>query len=106
MARRKKEEIDDTPSLFDAEEDLMTIKPQVSVRNKRILAKLVDVEETAMCRRAYGVTELLKLMRLQKPEKGKSYHILTGGNIDLLSHVWWLFYHYAIYICTILQHIL
>ena len=95
MARRKKEEIDDTPSLFDAEEDLMTIKPQVSVRNKRKLAKLVEVEETAMCRRAYGVTELLKLMRLLKPEKGKSYHILTGGNIDLLSHVWWLFYHYA-----------
>ena len=67
MTRRKKEEIDDTPSLFEDEEDLLTIKPQVSVRNKLRLAKLVEVEETAMCMRAYRVTELLKLMRLQKP---------------------------------------
>lgn len=44
-------------------------------------------------RRANGVYELCQQM-MTKPEPGHSYHILTGGNVDLLSHLQWLMLHW------------
>ena len=40
-------------------------------------------------RRVNGMWELKKVMS-DKPIAGRSIHILTGGNIDLLSHLLWL----------------
>ena len=41
-------------------------------------------------RRANGVWELNQLMKDDKPTAGRSIHILTGGNVDLLAHLMWV----------------
>lgn len=65
--------------------DDITQLPQV---RKRTAA--VEVDCTAEWRRAFGVQQLIKVMGMERPEQGKCYHILTGGNVDLLSHVRWM----------------
>lgn len=55
---------------------------------------LCEIELEHRWRRANGVYELVRLMN-KKPERGKSYHILSGGNVDLLSHVLWLELYYT-----------
>lgn len=84
-------------NLFGYEAEALEIpehKQYGKSRNRNRISALCEIEESAECRRAYGVAELLRITRMQKPRAGKSLHILTGGNIDLLSHIWWMFYHY------------
>ena len=42
--------------------------------------ELTDIDDIDLWRRANGVYELCQCM-MSKPERGKSYHILTGGNV-------------------------
>ena len=65
--------------------DDITQLPQV---RKRTAA--VEVDCTAEWRRAFGVQQLIKVMGMERPEQGKCYHILTDGNVDLLSHLRWM----------------
>lgn len=60
---------------------------------ERRKTELTEVEDIDVWRRANGVYELCQCM-IQKPERGKSYHILTGGNVDLLAHLMWLQLHW------------
>ena len=55
--------------------------------------ELTDIDDIDLWRRANGVYELCQCM-MSKPERGKSYHILTGGNVDLLSHLLWIMLHW------------
>ena len=55
--------------------------------------ELTDIDDIDLWRRANGVYELCQCM-MSKPERGKSYYILTGGNVDLLSHLLWIMLHW------------
>lgn len=46
-------------------------------------------------RRAFGVQQLIKVMGIERPLPGKSYHIITGGNVDLIAHLRWLMCHWT-----------
>ena len=61
-------------------------------KQRRVTA-LTEIDTHDEYRRAYGVYQLVQCM-MKKPEVGKSYHILTGGAVDLLAHVQWLMLHW------------
>jgi len=64
------------------------------IRKKtRRVTELTELDTQDEYRRAYGVYQLCQCM-MTKPEKGKSYHIITGGAVDLLAHMQWLMLHY------------
>lgn len=66
------------------------IQKKYKFRRKSVLTVIATEDEM---RRVYGAHELKQMMS-KKPEKGKSIHVLTGGNIDLLSHLIWLFEYF------------
>lgn len=53
---------------------------------------LTEIEIEDEYRFAYGVVQLMQEMN-HFPEVGKSYHFLSGGKIDMLCHLQWLFIH-------------
>lgn len=65
----------------------------MSIKKLRRITDLTVVSAEDEMRRAYGVGELVKLMS-DKPVPGKSYHIITGGAIDLICHLYWLLRHW------------
>ena len=64
------------------------------IKKLRRITDLTEVSAEDEMRRAYGVGELVKLMS-DKPVPGKSYHIITGGAIDLICHLYWLMRHWT-----------
>ena len=58
-------------------------------KKERRAVELTEIDVIDEYRRAFGVYQLVNVMN-KKPEAGKSYHILTGGKVDLLAHVMWL----------------
>jgi len=54
---------------------------------------LTEIDTTDEYRRAFGVAQLCQCM-MTKPEAGKSYHILTGGAVDLIAHMRWIQLHW------------
>lgn len=78
------------------EEDVTLDLPEAPKKKKghRRTTELVKVKETLYWRKAYGVTSLLEVMGMEPPEMGASYHIISGGNVDLLCHLQWLQLHY------------
>ncbi len=67
----------------------ITSSPVQLQKKSRRKTALVDIDIVDEYRRANGVYELCKCM-MHEPEQGKSYHILTGGNVDLLAHLQWV----------------
>lgn len=65
----------------------------VRKKNKGRVTALVDIDVVDEYRRAFGVVQLMQCMS-EKPVPGKSYHILTGGQVDLIAHLNWLFIHW------------
>ena len=63
------------------------------IKKLRRITDLTVISAEDEMRRAYGVGELVKLMS-DKPVPGKSYHIITGGAIDLICHLYWLLRHW------------
>ena len=63
------------------------------IKKLRRITDLTVVSAEDEMRRAYGVGELVRLMS-DKPIPGKSYHIITGGAIDLICHLYWLLRHW------------
>lgn len=61
-------------------------------KQRRVTA-LTEIDVVDEYRRAYGVYQLCQQM-MEKPQVGKSYHILTGGAVDLLAHAQWLMLHW------------
>ena len=57
------------------------------------MVDLVELDTFDEYRRAFGVVQLCKCM-MKKPEEGKSYHIITGGAVDLIAHVEWMSLHW------------
>ncbi len=66
--------------------------PVKVVKNRRT-TELVEIDTIDEYRRVNGVYELCKCM-MDKPIAGKSYHILSGGNVDLIAHLRWLMLHW------------
>lgn len=62
-------------------------------KKERRAVALTEIDVVDEYRRAFGVYQLIDCMN-KKPEPGKSYHILTGGKVDLLAHVMWLMLFY------------
>ena len=61
---------------------------KLSHRRRSSLEEIAD--ESVEWRRAFGAAELIRLMGAGRLKDGVSYHILTGGNIDMLSNVKWM----------------
>lgn len=59
----------------------------------RRVTELIELDTIDECRRAFGVYNLVKCMN-HAPVEGKSYHIITGGAVDLIAHLQWLFLYY------------
>lgn len=57
------------------------------------MTALTEIDAVDEYRRAFGVYQLCQCM-MTKPEVGKSYHIITGGAVDLIAHVQWLNLHW------------
>lgn len=60
---------------------------------ERRTTELIEVNPIDEYRRAFGTFQLCQCM-MKKPEPGHAYHILTGGNVDLLAHLQWLMLHW------------
>lgn len=80
------------------EDKLMSLKSERGQRKRkhRRQTELVDIEVEEEYRRCFGVQNLLKVMGLERPRRGHSYHIISGGNVDLIAHVRWLLLHYTV----------
>lgn len=63
------------------------------VKKLRRVTALVELDTQDEYRRAFGVQQLCQCM-MEKPQEGKSYHIITGGHVDLLAHLRWLMLHW------------
>jgi hypothetical protein len=61
-------------------------------KNRRV-TELIDINPVDEYRRAFGVYQLCQCM-MSKPEPGHAYHIITGGNVDLLAHLQWVMLHW------------
>jgi len=86
------------PSLFPENEQkvektersaLSSSPLQAQFKKTRRKTALTTISTEDEMRRVYGVGELNRVMT-EKPTKGRSIHILTGGNVDLLSHLIWV----------------
>ena len=86
------------PSLFPENEQkvektersaLSSSPLQAQFKKTRRKTALTTISTEDEMRRVLGVGELNKVMT-EKPTKGRSIHILTGGNVDLLSHLLWV----------------
>ena len=62
---------------------------QAKFKKTRRKTALTTISAEDEWRRANGVYELNNLMS-ERPASGRSIHILTGGNVDLLSHLMWV----------------
>ena len=62
---------------------------QAQFKKTRRKSALTTISAEDEMRRVNGMWEL-KSMMSERPVKGKSIHILTGGNIDLLAHLLWV----------------
>lgn len=71
--------------------DDITEVPQV--RKDTAAAELVNC--AVEYRRAYGVQQLMKVMGVEAPRENCTYHIFTGGNVDMVSHVRWMLHVYG-----------
>lgn len=79
-----------------AKSDLFENQAQVAPIKKkktRRVTELIEIDTHDEYRRAFGVYQLCQCM-MEKPLPGKSYHIITGGHVDLLAHVRWLQLHW------------
>lgn len=63
-------------------------------KKSRRKTELVEIDVVDEYRRAFGTYELCRVMGMEKPVAGKSYHIMTGGNVDLLAHLQWALLHW------------
>lgn len=79
--------------LFEVEKSALNSSPLNSKKKTRRITALTEINIVDEYRRANGVYELCKCM-MDKPQPGKSYHILTGGNVDLIAHLRWLMLHW------------
>lgn len=61
-------------------------------KQRRVTA-LTEIDTHDEYRRAFGVYQLCQCM-MKRPEVGKSYHIITGGAVDLIAHMQWLNLHW------------
>lgn len=59
-------------------------------RNKRRTTEVCELEPEDEYRRVFGVYNLMQAMGAKKPEEGHSYHVISGGHVDLLSHLQWV----------------
>lgn len=64
-----------------------------AVRKETAAVELVDC--AVEYRRAYGVQQLMKVMGVDAPRENCTYHIFTGGNVDMVSHVRWMLHVYG-----------
>lgn len=62
---------------------------QAKFKKTRRKTALTTISTEDEWRRANGVQELNKVMS-DRPTPGRSIHILTGGNVDLLAHLMWV----------------
>ena len=62
---------------------------QAKFKKTRRKTALTTISTEDEWRRANGVQELNKVMS-DRPTSGRSIHILTGGNVDLLAHLMWV----------------
>lgn len=78
------------------EDRLVTLRSQRRAEKKqhRRTTEVLEITAEEEWRRAYGVQQLLKVMGMSRPVAGKCYHIISGGNVDLLAHVRWLLLHW------------
>lgn len=65
-----------------------------SKKSHRRQVACTEISDKTLCRRAWGVERLLSCLGMEKPKKGYSYHIMTGGNVDTLSFVKGLMLHH------------
>lgn len=72
---------------------LATSPVQVQAKKSRRKTALIEIDVVDEYRRANGVYELCKQM-VDRPVPGKSYHILSGGHVDLLAHLQWIMLHW------------
>lgn len=78
-------------TLFD--NDINVRQPIIKEKVRRI-TELTEITEQDEFRFVFGINQLVKCMN-RKPADGKSYHILSGGLVDLLCHVVWLLKYYS-----------
>ena len=85
----------------EEEDDILVLKPYKPEKKKEKLERVhyrkTDVLEITVqdeFRKVNGQIELLKHHGMSKPEKGKSIHVASGGNVDLICFVKWILLHW------------
>lgn len=59
----------------------------MSQEHKRRKTDLVEIPDDVVLRRVRGAQQLIRLMKNEKPKAHHSYHIISGGNVDLICHL-------------------
>ena len=67
---------------------------QAQFKKTRRKTELTTIAAADEMRRCDGAYQLRELMKGDRPTAGRSIHILTGGNVDLLSHLMWVMEHW------------
>lgn len=68
----------------------LAFSPLKPGRKGRRTTEVMELSPVDEYRRVFGAAQLMTAMGTEKPEEGHSYHVITGGNVDLLSHLLWV----------------
>lgn len=60
------------------------------VKKTRRKTEVIELNPVDEYRRVFGVYQLMQQMGTEKPKPGHSYHIISGGHVDLLAHLQWV----------------
>lgn len=59
-------------------------------KKSRRTTEVLELNPVDEYRRVFGTAQLMKAMGTERPQEGHSYHVITGGNVDLLAHLLWV----------------
>lgn len=83
--------------MAEENDDILILKPPPIKKKKEVRGRKTAVTEISAqdeLRRCHGQLQLLEMYGMGKPENGKSIHVVSGGNVDLISYVKWLLLHW------------
>lgn len=63
-------------------------------RNHRRTTEMIEIPDKALWRKAYGLEQFLEVLKFEKPKRGYSLHVMTGGNVDMICYLKYLLMHY------------
>ena len=81
----------------EADED----KPEKETDEEKQGAKALAITSRYLYRRAYGESKLFDILGIEQPQYGTATHVLTGGDIDMLSFLKYILRYQSVDWCIL-----